>query len=324
MQELKRVLDIPGDLWPSVLGECDENLKIIASSFKIKLINRNGDFIISGDNIRNLDHAEKTILMLADMASNGKPARLPETSHIIREIKSGGHKKKTQSHKEPAGEKNAIIYSPRGPVFAKTPCQEEFCKAILNYDVVFGIGPAGTGKTFLAVAMALSFLEKKIIDRIILVRPAVEAGENLGFLPGDFRNKIDPYLRPLHDAIAQIYPADKIRKIYEHDQIEIAPLAYMRGRTLSYSLAILDEAQNATMGQLKMFLTRLGPGSKAVITGDITQIDLRHRESSGLLKARDVLGGISGISFVNFTSKDVVRHSIVGDIIDAFAKYEEN
>jgi len=204
----------------------------------------------------------------------------------------------------------------------KTVGQKQYLKAIDNYDIVFAIGPAGTGKTYLAVAKAVSYFKHKIINRIILVRPAVEAGESLGFLPGDIRAKVDPYLRPLYDALHDMLAADKIKKLMETGIIEIAPLAFMRGRTLNSAFVILDEAQNSTRAQMKMLLTRLGENSKAVITGDITQIDLARKSASGLIQARKILSGIKGISFVMLTEKDVVRHRLVQDIIKAYEKYE--
>ncbi len=204
----------------------------------------------------------------------------------------------------------------------KTVGQKNYTESIDKHDVVFSIGPAGTGKTYLAVAKAVSFFKRKLVNRIVLVRPAVEAGESLGFLPGDIRAKVDPYLRPLYDALHDMLVADKIKKLMENGLIEIAPLAFMRGRTLNSAFVIMDEAQNSTAPQMKMFLTRLGENSKAIITGDITQIDLVNRASSGLLHARKVLKGINGIKFVYLTEKDVVRHQLVQKIINAYEKHE--
>ena len=202
----------------------------------------------------------------------------------------------------------------------KTVGQKEYIKLIETKDIVFSIGPAGTGKTFLAVAMAVSAFRKKQVSRIVLTRPAVEAGENLGYLPGDIRAKVDPYLRPLYDALHDMIAFDKIKKLMEMGIIEIAPLAFMRGRTLNNAFVILDEAQNTTSGQMFMFLTRLGEGSKAVITGDITQIDLDNNKVSGLIPAQKILGHISGIGFIHLTEKDVVRHKLVQDIIKAYER----
>ncbi|NIN01728.1 MAG: AAA family ATPase [candidate division Zixibacteria bacterium] len=204
----------------------------------------------------------------------------------------------------------------------RTIGQKDYVKAIESYDIVFSIGPAGTGKTYLAVAMAVSALKKRMVARVILVRPAVEAGESLGFLPGDIRAKVDPYLRPVYDALHDMLSAAKIRKLMEMGVIEIVPLAFMRGRTLNNSFVILDEAQNTTVAQMKMFLTRLGENSRAVITGDITQIDLDDKKASGLVQIQKILEGVKGLEFVYLTEKDVVRHRLVQEIIKAYEKYE--
>ncbi len=213
------------------------------------------------------------------------------------------------------------IITPKKKVIPHTPNQLKYIKAIEENDIVFGIGPAGTGKTFLAVAMAVKYLKEERVERIILTRPAVEAGESLGYLPGTFEEKISPYLTPLYDALFNLLPADKVQKLIESRIVEIAPLAYMRGRTLSEAFIILDEAQNTTNGQMKMFLTRIGMRSKVVITGDITQIDLPKNKESGLVIARKILKGIPGIEFVEFDKQDVVRHPLVRLIIEAYEKY---
>jgi phosphate starvation-inducible PhoH-like protein len=205
---------------------------------------------------------------------------------------------------------------------AKTHGQQQYVKAMRAFDIVFSIGPAGTGKTYLAMAQAVSSLQRKDVDRILLVRPAVEAGENLGFLPGDYTEKVGPYLRPLYDALYEMTPAEKIKKRLEMGIIEVAPLAYMRGRTVNNSFVILDEAQNTTLDQMKMFLTRLGFNSKAVVTGDITQIDIPRKEDSGLVLIQSILESIEGIEFIYLTGKDVVRHRLVQEIIRAFDKYD--
>jgi len=206
----------------------------------------------------------------------------------------------------------------------KTPGQRDYVQAMAEYDVVFSIGPAGTGKTYLAVAMAVNALRQKAVTRIILVRPAVEAGESLGFLPGDLREKVDPYLKPLYDALYDMMPADRIRKFLDTGVIEIVPMAFMRGRTLNNSFVILDEAQNSTTSQMKMFLTRLGVNSKAVITGDITQVDLSDKGSSGLIQVQEILRDVEGIKFVYLTKQDVVRHKLVQEIIRAYENYEKD
>jgi phosphate starvation-inducible PhoH-like protein len=206
----------------------------------------------------------------------------------------------------------------------KTPGQREYVRTMAEYDVVFAIGPAGTGKTYLAVAMAVNALKQKAVTRIILARPAVEAGESLGFRPGDLREKVDPYLKPLYDALYDMLPAVQIRRYLDTGVIEIAPMAYMRGRTLNNSFVILDEAQNSTTAQMKMFLTRLGVNSKAVITGDITQVDLADKKISGLIQVQDILKGVEGIKFVYLTKKDVVRHQLVQEIIRAYENFEKD
>ncbi len=216
---------------------------------------------------------------------------------------------------------DVILYNRNDFVKPKTPTQIEYCNSISGNDIIFAIGPAGTGKTYLAVAFAVAALKSKQISKIVLARPAVEAGESLGFLPGDLSEKIDPYLKPLFDALEAMLPYEKLKGYFEKNVIEIVPLAYMRGRTLNNSFVILDEAQNSTTMQMKMFLTRLGPNSKAIITGDITQIDLPMKEQSGLIQAASILQGIEGVSFVYFNKSDVVRHRLVKEIIDAYEKH---
>jgi phosphate starvation-inducible PhoH-like protein len=216
---------------------------------------------------------------------------------------------------------NIVLYSKKDVIKAKTPNQIEYVKSVRENDICFAIGPAGTGKTYLAVALAVAAFKKNIVRKIVLARPAVEAGESLGFLPGDFREKIDPYLRPLYDALEEMLPSEQLRNYIEKGIIEIVPLAYMRGRTLNNAYVILDEAQNATGMQMKMFLTRLGPNSKAIITGDITQIDLPTYSQSGLVQVKEILRKVDGVGFVYFDKGDVVRHKLVKDIIDAYEKH---
>ena len=213
---------------------------------------------------------------------------------------------------------NPVLKTRRNDLRGRTPRQVDYLKAILEHDITFGIGPAGTGKTYLAVACAVDAMERDAVQRIILTRPAVEAGERLGFLPGDLAQKVDPYLRPLYDALYDLLGFERVQKLFEKQAIEIAPLAYMRGRTLNHAFVILDEAQNTTPEQMKMFLTRIGFGSKAVITGDVTQIDLQRNQKSGLIDALNVLKNVRGISFCQFTSADVVRHPLVARIVDAY------
>ncbi|KWF33016.1 PhoH family protein [Burkholderia pseudomultivorans] len=213
------------------------------------------------------------------------------------------------------------LYTRRADLRGRTPAQREYLKQILSHDVTFGIGPAGTGKTYLAVACAVDALERDQVKRIVLTRPAVEAGERLGFLPGDLAQKVDPYLRPLYDALYDLLGFDKTAKMFERQMIEIAPLAYMRGRTLNHAFIILDEAQNTTPEQMKMFLTRIGFGSKAVVTGDTSQVDLPRGHKSGLVEAQQVLGGVRGIALTRFTSADVVRHPLVARIVEAYDEF---
>lgn len=217
-----------------------------------------------------------------------------------------------------------ILYSKKDVIKAKTPNQVTYIKSVKENDICFAIGPAGTGKTYLAVAFAVAALKKGIVKKIILARPAVEAGESLGFLPGDFREKIDPYLRPLYDALEEMIPGEQLKNYLEKGVVEIVPLAYMRGRTLNHAYVILDEAQNATGMQMKMFLTRLGPNSKSIVTGDITQIDLPSFSQSGLVQVKEILKGIEGVGFVYFDKGDVVRHKLVKDIINAYEKHYSN
>ncbi|MDX1419434.1 MAG: PhoH family protein [Rubricoccaceae bacterium] len=216
---------------------------------------------------------------------------------------------------------DTVLFTPSGgTIKAKTPGQLRLVEAARTNDIVFAVGPAGTGKTYVGVALAVSALKSRQVKKIVLCRPAVEAGESLGFLPGDFREKVDPYLRPLYDALEDMIPREKLRAYLEQNTVEIVPLAYMRGRTLSSAFVILDEAQNATASQMKMFLTRLGAGSRAIVTGDVTQTDLPDRSQSGLVQAREILGGIDGIAFIDFDRRDVVRHRLVMDIIEAYEK----
>jgi len=214
-----------------------------------------------------------------------------------------------------------VLYTRKDAIKAKTASQIEYVKAMRENDICFGVGPAGTGKTYLAVATAIAALKKGVVKKIVLARPAVEAGESLGFLPGDFKEKIDPYLRPLYDALQDMLPADQLKRHLEKEIIEIVPLAYMRGRTLNNAYIILDEAQNSTGLQMKMFLTRIGPNSKAIITGDITQVDLPKKNESGLIQVSSILKNVDGVAFVKFNKADVVRHKLVKDIIEAYEEF---
>jgi phosphate starvation-inducible PhoH-like protein len=271
--------------------------------------------------IRGDEHAVKQVQRLFDDLAE----RLEKEGSITQQyleyaidmIKDGGNGPQSE-----LPEQSLLHTANRGTIKAKTVGQGKYLEAISNYDVVFVIGPAGTGKTYLAVAAALGELKRHSVQRIVLVRPAVEAGESLGFLPGDIRAKVDPYLRPVYDALNDMLPAERIRHHLEMGIIEVVPLAFMRGRTLNSAFVILDEAQNTTRAQMKMFLTRLGTNSRAVITGDVTQIDLVSREQSGLLQAQRVLSGVGGIQFCLLTDKDVVRHRLVQKIVKAYDRFE--
>ena len=293
-------------------GPNDENLKLIESSFESKIVVRGSDVIVDGKK----KEIEILNVLVEDMiiTINKKGfVDVEDVNALINLAKAG------QSSADITNNDSAIVlHTHRGTVSAKTDGQKEYLKAVNSNDIVFAVGPAGTGKTYQAVASAVASLKNKNVDKIVITRPAVEAGERLGFLPGDLKHKVDPYLTPLFDALGDMIPKDKLKSYLDMGIIEVAPLAYMRGRTLHNSFIILDEAQNATRTQMKMFLTRLGVTSKSIITGDITQIDLPPREKSGLLDAMKVLKKISGIKFVNFNEKDVVRHKLVKDIIKAY------
>lgn len=284
-------------------GPMDEHIRQIANHYDVT-INRHGEcFTIKGHNTASAANSLNYFFNLAknkDLTIEDIMLGLADGCQVINE--DNGH----------------TINSRRGAIKGRTENQSTYIEAILNNDITFGIGPAGTGKTFLAVACATDLFEKDLIRRIVLVRPAVEAGEKLGFLPGDLAQKVDPYLRPLYDALHDLLGVEKVAKLFEKNLIELAPLAFMRGRTLNNSFVILDEAQNTTPEQMKMFLTRLGFGSKAVITGDITQIDLDKKQQSGLVTVEKILKNIKGIHFHHFTKMDVVRHPLVQKIVEAY------
>ena len=301
----------------TLCGEMDRNLQAVQSSFGVMIINRGGELKISGEP-KAVDNAFNVFSALSKMIAKGQAVTDQAIDYCISATAAG----KAGQLAELTDDKTIII-TPRGkPVRPKTAGQKKYIEQIKNNTIVLGVGPAGTGKTYLAVAMAVAALAKNEVSRIILTRPAVEAGEKLGFLPGDLQQKIDPYLRPLYDALYEMLGMESCAKYIERGNIEIAPLAYMRGRTLDDSFIILDEAQNSTREQMKMFLTRLGFNSKAVITGDITQIDLPNRKSSGLLQAIKLLRNIEGIASARFDETDVVRHRIVKEIIKAYQSEE--
>jgi len=313
-------------------GPLDENLRQISAALDVTIFRRGEKFIVSGAN------AQRAVELLERFyAVANKVVPIEEVQLALVEQRAG---LKPRADAEAPGKKGAAapdadkeedvdaepapsaespqLKTRRSDLRGRTPHQIQYLHAVLNHDISFGIGPAGTGKTYLAVACAVDALERDAVKRIILTRPAVEAGERLGFLPGDLAQKVDPYLRPLYDALYDLLGFDRTQKLFEKQVIEIAPLAYMRGRTLNHAFVILDEAQNTTVEQMKMFLTRIGFGSKAVVTGDVTQVDLHKTQRSGLVDAMHVLKDVRGIAFSQFSSADVVRHPLVGRIIDAY------
>ena len=297
-----------------LLGVNDEFLNLLEDRFN-SAISVRGDVVNIKGVLEEVEIVEKVIKEMAYVLNTSGRLNKSDIETILN---------LTIEVKEIIGEEeynSIVLYTKNDVVTAKTPGQKKYLQIAGKNDICFAIGPAGTGKTYLAVAIAVSALKKGVVKRIVLARPAVEAGESLGFLPGDFQEKIDPYLRPLYDALDDMIPSEKLKSNIEKRVIEIVPLAYMRGRTLNNAFVILDEAQNATDVQMKMFLTRLGANSKAIITGDITQIDLPVKSKSGLIQAKDILSGISGVGFVYFDKEDVVRHKLVKDIIDAYDKF---
>ena len=295
----------------NLTGVLDENLKQIENALEVHITHRHGHFSITG---------KPSAVYLACTALTNFYEEAKE-SLSIEEIQLGLIELHRQA--ELSKEDLPILRTRRTDLRGRTARQNAYIKAIQEYDITFGMGPAGTGKTYLAVACAVDALERELVKKIVLVRPAVEAGERLGFLPGDLAQKVDPYLRPLYDALYDLMGFDLVGKLFERNVIEIAPLAYMRGRTLNHAFIILDEAQNTTPEQMKMFLTRIGFGSKAVITGDTTQIDLAKHQKSGLIDAQTILKSVRGIFFHHFQSEDVVRHPVVQKIVDAYACYDQ-
>ncbi len=316
MQVVEKKIKIPSSDAQSVFGPNDEYLRLIEQRFDARIVAR-GETIILQGSAQEVQQIERVFNELAFVLSKmGKLSR-NDVSTVIDMVSSG----REVSQQNLNDLESIVLFTHSNPIRVKTPTQIEYYKAVKKNDVVFAIGPAGTGKTYLAVAMAIAALKNREVSRIILARPAVEAGESLGFLPGDLSQKVDPYLRPLYDALAEMLTLEKLKAYVERGTIEVAPLAYMRGRTLNNSFIILDEAQNATSMQMKMFLTRLGNGSKSIITGDVTQIDLPYNQTSGLVQIQQVLNGIEGINFVYFNKADVVRHRLVREIIDAYEKF---
>lgn len=298
----------------SLLGVNDANLSLLEDRFNATITVR-GDLVTIKGVLEEVETIEKIFKEMSYVLNTSGKLTSNDVETILNLTNEG---------KEVISDNDfdsIILYTKNDIVKAKTPGQKKYIQVAQKNDICFAIGPAGTGKTYLAVALAVSALKKGLVKKIILARPAVEAGESLGFLPGDFQEKIDPYLRPLYDALDEMLPTEKLRGYIEKGIVEIVPLAYMRGRTLNNAYVILDEAQNATALQMKMFLTRLGANSKAIITGDITQIDLPAKTKSGLIQAKEILQGISGVGFVYFDKDDVVRHKLVKDIINAYEKY---
>lgn len=311
----------------ALCGPVDQNLKHLERRLAVNIRNRGNEFQVSGSEPRV--EAAAALLHQLYRETHERDTIDPDFVHLyLQEAGVEALLQNTPVFQEQAAQGSGgesselIIRTYKKPIKPRGGNQQSYTRAIREYDINFGIGPAGTGKTFLAVACAVEALEAQRVSRILLVRPAVEAGEKLGFLPGDLAQKIDPYLRPLYDALYEMMGIERVTKFIERNIIEVAPLAYMRGRTLNNAFIILDESQNTTVAQMKMFLTRLGFGSTAVITGDITQIDLPRGERSGLVNVRNVLRNIDGISFTHFSSKDVVRHPLVQRIVDAYAAAE--
>jgi len=313
--EKKIVLDNVDML--SLLGMNDTNLKTIEDRFNAAITVRGENVIIKGvaEEVTAIEKVFKEMVYVLNTSGKLSSDDILTIMNLTLEGKEVIDEKEYDS---------IVLYTKNEVIKAKTSGQRKFVEAANKNDICFAIGPAGTGKTYLAVALAVVSLKKGFVKKIILARPAVEAGESLGFLPGDFKDKIDPYLKPLYDSLDDMLPSEKLRSYLEKGIIEIVPLAYMRGRTLNNAFVILDEAQNATPMQMKMFLTRLGANSRAIITGDITQIDLPVKQTSGLVQAKDILSGIKGVEFVYFDRSDVVRHRLVKDIINAYEKFNGN
>ncbi|HLT27610.1 MAG TPA: PhoH family protein [Zeimonas sp.] len=297
----------------NLCGPLDRNLRQIEEAFDVRISRRGDSFAIEGP-AAAARHAEQALKHFHARADH--PLSLDDVQLGLVELKAAaaGGVVPPSDDEPPA----PVLHTRRSDLQGRTPRQREYLRNILSHDITFGLGPAGTGKTYLAVACAVDALERDAIKRIVLTRPAVEAGERLGFLPGDLAQKVDPYLRPLYDALYDLLGFERTNRMFEKQAIEIAPLAYMRGRTLNHSFIILDEAQNTTPEQMKMFLTRIGFGSRAVVTGDTTQIDLPKGQASGLIEARRILSRVRGLAFTDFDSSDVVRHPLVARIVDAY------
>ena len=325
MEEVvEKEFSVPDTVNPvTVFGQNDANLRLIEEFFQVRLIARGRTIKIIG----RAEETESTLHVLEDLLSAARKQKIFSKNDVLTSIRIARSmvsktvpeiKKDVIPHDDlPALETFLNIIKP------KSDGQEKMLKAIRKNDILFAVGPAGTGKTYLAVALSVAFLKDNLVKKIVLARPAVEAGESLGYLPGDYKEKIDPYLKPLYDALEDMMPKDLLKRFLDQQIIEILPLAYMRGRTLNNAFVILDEAQNTTFMQMKMFLTRLGLNSKCVITGDITQIDLPAKKDSGLISSFYILSGIPGIAFVELSDQDVVRHPLVKEIINAYERYDK-
>ena len=304
----------------NLCGPVDQNIRQIEEAFDVRIARRGDVFSIDGP-AAGAKRAQAALDHFWAMSDNPLSLDDIQLGLVERRVPARRTANDDADTLEDADEASPILHTRRTDLQGRTPRQREYLRKILSHDITFGIGPAGTGKTYLAVACAVDALERDLIQRIVLTRPAVEAGERLGFLPGDLAQKVDPYLRPLYDALYDLMGFERTARMFDKQAIEIAPLAYMRGRTLNNAFIILDEAQNTTPEQMKMFLTRIGFGSRAVVTGDTTQIDLPRGQASGLIEARRVLKGLRGLAFTEFDSSDVVRHPLVARIVDAYERF---
>ena len=311
---MKKILKIKDINESDFAGPDDQNIKVIESLFSSEISMRGNQLCVNGSE-KDINDIQTLVNDIIYTISKKKYITPSEIS-ILAKSKNGSRNETLDS----INSENIILHTHKNPIYTKTSGQKKYYNSVLENDIVFAVGPAGTGKTFQAVACAVSALKNNEVDKIVITRPVVEAGEHLGFLPGDLKDKVDPYLTPLYDALNQMLSKDKLNSFMDNKQIEIAPLAYMRGRTLHNSFIILDEAQNSTQMQMKMFLTRIGVTSKAIITGDITQIDLPQNQNSGLIDAMKILKNIKGICFVELDDSDVVRHRLVKEIINAYTK----
>ena len=314
---IQHKIQIPSELLSSIFGTYDSNIRKIEDEYNVSVVNRGDDVVISGEEAGVLK-AKTVVNALINLAKSGQIIEEQNVNYIVSETNDNNATQLNDINDD------FICLTMNGRALRpKTLGQKKYVDSIRKNTIVFGVGPAGTGKTYLAMAMAITAFKNNEVNRIILTRPAIEAGENLGFLPGDLQQKVDPYLRPLYDALYEIMGAENFARNMEKGAIEVAPLAYMRGRTLDNSFIVLDEAQNTTPEQMKMFLTRIGYGSKAVVTGDTTQIDLPRGKNSGLIESTKILKNIEDIAICNLTNKDVVRHPLVQKIIAAYEKFEQ-